>query len=160
MHDDLTLEKWNISCIGSKEKDDFLESIFFTGNGRIGIRGYLPVGRERHPVETGMFCAGIFGELGNGITDIVNLPSPVFDEILFDGKKTKVVGLIQRELDIKKAVLKFCYTLSDGDKSAEVTYERFLPITHPGLIMQRTKIEPLQQMKLTVKSGLSTKSCN
>lgn len=63
----------------------FEESTFFTGNGRMGIRGYLPFWQEKRTFETGLFVAGIFGEIKPGITDFVNLPTPVWGNIECDG---------------------------------------------------------------------------
>lgn len=42
----------------------------------MGIRGYLPFWQEKRTFETGLFVAGIFGEIKPGITDFVNLPTP------------------------------------------------------------------------------------
>ena len=41
MRNDLNLTPWTVSARGSAWKDDFFESIFFLGNGRLGVRGYL-----------------------------------------------------------------------------------------------------------------------
>ena len=39
MRTDLQLSPWSVSGTGNGWDDDFFESIFFLGNGRMGIRG-------------------------------------------------------------------------------------------------------------------------
>lgn len=40
MRNDVRLDGWLLHADGPCQ-DDFLESIFFTGNGRMGVRGYV-----------------------------------------------------------------------------------------------------------------------
>ena len=47
MRTDLQLSPWSVSGTGNGWDDDFFESIFFLGNGRMGIRGYLPMEPDR-----------------------------------------------------------------------------------------------------------------
>lgn len=82
MRTDLCLNGWNISGQRTNWADDFYESVFFLGNGRMGVRGYLPGEPTERPVQRGMYVAGIFGEIKPGITDIVHLPAPNFSAIL------------------------------------------------------------------------------
>lgn len=76
MRQDIILKPWQIELTTNSTGDSFEESTFFTGNGRMGIRGYLPFWQEKRTFETGLFVAGIFGEIKPGITDFVNLPTP------------------------------------------------------------------------------------
>ena len=47
MRTDVKRRGWTISAEGNDLADRFLESVFFTGNGRMGARGYPPaVGRR------------------------------------------------------------------------------------------------------------------
>ena len=86
MRTDLQLSPWSVSGTGNGWDDGFFERIFFLGNGRMGIRGYLPMEPECRPIQKGVYLAGIFGEIKPGITDFVNLPTPVYDSILLDGE--------------------------------------------------------------------------
>ena len=79
MRNDLILTPWLISQKGSGWVDDFCESIFFLGNGRLGIRGYASSEPAPRPIQKGVYVAGIFGEIKPGITDFVNFPTPVCD---------------------------------------------------------------------------------
>lgn len=85
MRQDIILKPWQIELTTNSTGDSFEESTFFTGNGRMGIRGYLPFWQEKRTFETGLFVAGIFGEIKPGITDFVNLPTPVWGNIECDG---------------------------------------------------------------------------
>lgn len=76
MRQDIILKPWQIELTTNSTNDSFEESTFFTGNGRMGIRGYLPFWQEKRTFETGLFVAGIFGEIKPGITDFVNLLPP------------------------------------------------------------------------------------
>lgn len=60
MRTDLQLSPWSVSGTGNGWDDDFFESIFFLGNGRMGIRGYLPMEPECRPIQKGVYLAGIF----------------------------------------------------------------------------------------------------
>ena len=160
MRTDLSLAPWCISGKTASWHDDFFESIFFLGNGRIGIRGYCPGEPDPRPVQKGIYLAGIFGEIKPGITDFVNLPTPVFDEISIDDCPTELGSEIAWELDIHTAIVRARYTLKAAGKSVDVAYSRFLPKDHPGLIMQRMMFAPHEDMALMVCSGIMTDSCN
>ena len=42
MRQDIILKPWQIELTTNSTNDSFEESTFFTGNGRMGIRGSLP----------------------------------------------------------------------------------------------------------------------
>lgn len=82
-------------------QDDFLESVFFTGNGRMGgVRGYAAGDPQPRPVRQGLFLAGMFDEIKPGITDFIHLPTPVWHRILADGRPVAPVGSVRRTLDL------------------------------------------------------------
>lgn len=160
MRNDLILTPWTISAKASGWAEDFYESIFFLGNGRIGIRGYLPWEPDLRPVRKGVYLAGIFGEIKPGITDLVNLPTPVFDRICIDGEEADLSSDMERILDIKEATLTVRCTLQVKEKRLDVEYQRFLPAKQPALIMQRMVFWPHCDMELSVSSGIMQESCN
>ncbi len=160
MRNDLILTPWKISCQGNGWKDEFLESVFFTGNGRMGVRGYLPQEEDPRPVQKGLYLAGIFGEIKPGITDFVNLPTPVWEHVQIDGNSAALASGITRTLDLKAATLTMEYTLRSGEKSIDVTYQRYLPRSRPGLLMQRLKLVPSAGMDISITSGILLDSCN
>ena len=160
MRNDLLLEPWKIYWCGKAKQDDFLERVFFTGNGRMGARGYLPLDRGQCPVQTGIYIAGIFGAIKPGITDFVNLPSPVMDEIYIDGIKAEIEGTLERELNLQNAVLTIKMTICAGKKQAVVCHQRFFSKKQTGCCVQHVEIIPQQAMSLEIRSGIYLTSCN
>lgn len=160
MRNDLVLAPWSIYCKAPGWHNDFYESIFFIGNGRIGIRGYIPGEPELRPIQKGLYVSGIFGEIKPGITDFVNIPTPVFNRIYIDGEEAELASDIERTLDMKAAVLTVQFKLKKKQKYVSVEYQRFLPKEHPSLIMQRLVFTPHEDMRLSISSGIMTQSCN
>lgn len=160
MRNDLHLTPWRVSCQGAQWADDFYESIFFLGNGRMGVRGYVSSEPDRRPVQEGLYLAGIFGEIKPGITDFVNLPTPVYEKIRIDGREAELASGIERVLDMKQATLTMRYCLRSGQKMLDVESQRFLPKEHPALMMQRLVLRPRNDMELSLSSGILLGSCN
>lgn len=160
MRNDLCLTPWTISHTGDGWADDFCESVFFLGNGRMGVRGYLSSEPAPRPVQKGLYLAGIFGEIKPGITDFVNLPTPVRETIRIDGAQTALASPVERVLDLREATLTMRYTLSANGKRLAVTHQRFLPRERPALLLQRLTLIPETDMELAVSSGILTDSCN
>lgn len=160
MRNDLQLTPWVISQTGSGWVDEFCESIFFIGNGRIGIRGYVSSEPVHRPIQKGVYLAGIFGEIKPGITDFVNLPTPVCEKIYIDGTEAELASDIERILNMREATLTMRYALRSGGKTLDVEHQRFLPKEHPALIMQRLVFTPHADMELSVVSGINVDSCN
>ena len=160
MRNDLKLTPWTISHRGPGWADDFCESIFFLGNGRMGVRGYLSSEPAPRPVQKGLYLAGIFGEIKPGITDFVNLPTPVRETILIDGAEPSLAGDVERSLNLQEATLTIWYTLSANGKSLEIQHQRFLPKDHTALLLQRLTLIPSEDMELIVSSGILPDSCN
>ncbi len=160
MRNDLQLTPWVISKKGPDWVDEFCESIFFIGNGRMGIRGYVSSEPSHRPIQKGVYLAGIFGEIKPGITDFVNLPTPVYEKIYIDGAEAELASDIERVLNMREATLTIRYTLRSGTKTLDVDYQRFLPKEHPALIMQRLVFSPNADMSISVTGGVMLDSCN
>lgn len=160
MRTDLQLTPWIISQKGSGWVDEFCESIFFLGNGRIGIRGYASTEPAPRPTQKGVYLAGIFGEIKPGITDLVNLPTPICEKIYIDGVEAELVSEIERVLNMKDATLTLHYTLRSGKKTLDVEHQRFLPKERPALILQRLTLTPSMDMELSISGGILLDSCN
>ena len=160
MRNDLQLTPWTVSCKGSNWADEFYESIFFIGNGRIGVRGYVPAEPSLRPIQKGIYLSGIFGEIKPGITDFVNLPTPISENIFIDGCVAELSSDIERKLDIREATLTMHFSLAYGQKHLDIQYQRFLPKEKPALLMQRMVFTPDEDMEITVSSGIMSESCN
>lgn len=153
MRKDIALHDWLITAQGDID-DAFFESVFFTGCGRMGARGYPAFRPRPRPVDTGLFIAGMFDEIKPGITDFVNLPTPIWHELYIDGMTPEIFGGMARSLDLSCGLVSFKYLLACGEKRLSVVEELFFPIKNPALIMQRLTLEPKADMELSVKSGV------
>ena len=101
MRNDVRLEGWKISAAGAGD-DRFLESVFFTGSGVLGARGYPALRPEPRPLDTGIFAAGMFDTISENtsLTDFVNLPTPIFLTLGHGGAALAPCTPIRRELDL------------------------------------------------------------
>ena len=126
----------------------------------MGVRGYLPFEPDSRPTQQGLFLAGIFGEIKDGITDFVNLPSPVCETLLLNGTTAVLASPIHRTLDLKSASFYADFTLAAGDTRADVRYTRFFPKELPALLMQRFEIHVQSDVELELRSGIHLSSCN
>ena len=159
MRDDLILEPWQIRQPSGCAEDEFSESIFFTGNGRMGVRGYLPCGRAELPVQTGLYVAGVFGEIKPGITDFVCLPTPFCEDYFINGSPVSV-SAVSRTLDLHSALVRFEFSVASPSGSAHVRYERFFHKGRTGLCLQRTVLTAKDAASFRISSGVLLSSCN
>jgi kojibiose phosphorylase len=157
MRKDLILEPWHIKMRSNDWVDDYAETIFFLGNGRIGCRGYIPFEPENRPIQQGLFLAGTFGEIKPGITDFVNLPTPVFDRILINGKPGRLTSEIVRDLDLEHSILTFEFTLND---TIQIKAERFFSSDDVRFMIQRFTIKAPSNVSITIDTGINEESCN
>ena len=160
MRTDLKLTPWTITQTGAGWVDDFCESIFFLGNGRMGVRGYPSSEPQSRPIQKGIYTAGVFGEIKPGITDFVNLPTPVSEKLYIDNVEAELASDVERILNLREASLLMRYTLQAGGKKLSVESRRFLPKEHPALLMQELAVIPEEDMTITVATGILTDSCN
>ncbi|MCL2052645.1 MAG: glycoside hydrolase family 65 protein [Lachnospiraceae bacterium] len=160
MRNDIILGKDKISCQSGKWDEDFHESIFFTGNGRIGMRGYLPCQAEKRPLKSGLYIAGIFEEIKGGITDIVHLPTPVCEEAYLNGEILAVNDGVKRCLDLKNGIFSAEYTLGVGEKRLNVRHERFAALDNLAYIVQRTFLTAEADISFEWRSGISLSARN
>ncbi len=161
MRNDVKLEKWSVSAENRGWTDDFLESVFFTGNGRMGARGYLSLTPDAPPEKTGLYIAGIFGQLKAGITDFVNLPTPIYAQVEADGRPLKSTEEnVRRNLNLHNGLFTAEYTLDCAGKLLRVCEERFFSLCNTGLLVQRITLTPDREMALKISGGIHTACCN
>lgn len=160
MRNDLTLSQWKISTSSGDWHNDFLESVFFLGNGRMGMRGYLPFEEDPRPIQKGMYIAGIYGEIKAGITDLVHMSAPSYVHLEIDHSFAARTSDIRYEMDLQRAVLSAQFTMSADGKNVDILYQRFFPKEHTGLMMQRITCRSEAACTLTLHTGLLTASCN
>ncbi len=154
MNQNVKIENWTLNYSLPGWADDFSESIFFIGNGRMGARGYLshePIGR---PIQRGLFIGGVFGEIKPGITDFVNLPTPIFDNVNIDGYTACLAGPVKKTLDLSTGTFNAEYILEANGKKLLVNYQRFFSPINPALLCQRCLYQAQHPMSLSVNSGI------
>lgn len=137
MRNDIQLNGWHISASGAPG-NPFLESVFFTGNGRMGIRGYSALRPTARPVDTGLFIAGFFDVYKAGLTDFVNLPTPVWETVTLNGQTAHPAEVVL-DLDLSCGKLTISYSMSAGDAEISVVEERLFPLGNPTLLLQRSR---------------------
>ncbi len=155
MREDIRLEGWRIWADGPFQ-DDFLESVFFCGNGRMGVRGYAAGDPCSRPARQGLFAAGMFDEIKPGITDILHLPTPVWHRLTVEGKEPALSGRVRRTLELDKGLLRLEYRLA----ALRVTEERLFDPERPALLGQRLTVESDEPVRVRLESGVYTASCN
>ena len=160
MNNDIKLNKWKISADSHCCTDDFLESVFFTGNGRMGSRGYLSFGQKDYPEKTGLFIAGIFGEIKKGITDFVNLPTPIYSRLQVNGFKDNKISSVRRTLDLHNGKFTADYILKCKNVSLKIKEERFFSLENTGLLVQKITLIPNEDSEIKLYSGVNTLCCN
>lgn len=159
MRNEVSLQDWTIRASGAMQ-DDFLESVFFTGNGRLGVRGYAAGDPRPRPVQQGMFLAGMFDEIKPGITDFIHLPTPVWHHIAANGETLTPAGPVLRALDLSCGTLTLQYRADTPHGTVRVTEERWFDPECPAFLWQRLQVESSTPEDLTVDSGIYSASCN
>ena len=159
MREDIRLNGWQIEADGPL-RDDFLESVFFCGSGRMGVRGYAAGDPRPRPVQQGMFVAGMFDEIKPGITDIIHLPTPVWHKLTVNGEACPPGGSAHRTLDLSAGLLRLTYPLNAPGGTLRVTEERFFDPERPALLSQRLMVESDTPQPVRLESGIFSASCN
>lgn len=160
MRKDIILTPWQIELATKATDDSFEESTFFTGNGRMGIRGYLPFWQERRTFETGLFVAGIFGEIKPGITDFVNLPTPVWGKILCNGQPITLSSPVYSILDMKTGLRTQSFSAKSDGISLDIEHKVFCSMSDPSLLVQRLSFSASHSCNISLSAGIHTTCCN
>ncbi|MCL2034369.1 MAG: glycoside hydrolase family 65 protein [Oscillospiraceae bacterium] len=134
--------------------------MFFIGNGRIGIRGYLPYDSVERPLQSGLYMSGIFEEIKDGITDIVHLPAPIFEDALIAGKSMELEGKVLRSLNLQDGVFQTRYKLAAESKRLSVSHERFVALDNTGYIIQKTKLTAETDVSFEWQTGVTLSARN
>ena len=135
------IEPWSIHR--ESAVDDFGESIFYVGNGFLGVRGFLGSATKLNPQEHGIFRAGLFDFIKPGITDMVQLP---------DTLTLRVLGLkptaVTQTLDMRRGVLIQVWE----SEHATLRFERAVSMADSQLVLQRLTITCKQAGEYTVQA--------
>ncbi len=159
MRNDIKLDGWTLTTSGV-ECDQFLESVFFTGSGRMGSRGCMAFRREERALDAGLFVSGIFDRISGGspITDFVALPSPLWCDLELDGRDAEVCSPVTRTLDLRTGELRFEYAVEAGPHQAKVMERRVFPMDSPGQVFQRFTVK--SDCPASLKLGIDARVSN
>ena len=155
MRTDVVIKGRSLSASGAL-CDRFLESVFFTGNGRMGLRGCALFRPEPRPLDAGLFVAGIFDKLSEhtNLTDFVALPSPKL-EISLGGEAARLCSEVERRLDLDTGELRLDYAVSAGSKSVRVTEKRVFPMDEPDRLHMRVSLDGEGELRLSLDTEIS-----
>ena len=148
----LSYGPWSIEAdLHSASSESFLQSIFFQGNGKYGLRATLP-GDTYTQTNHGMYQGGCFEYIQKGITDMVNLPDPLYLTLDIDKKPISKNGCKQT-LHMHTGILLRRWLLPQ----AEITYERLVSFSSTDFVAHRICIKALStvQIDLTDKMDAS-----
>lgn len=159
MRNDVRLEGWKISAVGAAD-DRFLESVFFTGSGVLGARGYPALRPEPRPLDTGIFAAGMFDTISENtsLTDFVNLPTPIFLTLGHGVTAPAPCTPVRRELNLECGLLSFEYAVEGPNGRVDVREQRFFSLANPDLLFQRVELS--NAAGFTLRAGIDCSSRN
>ncbi len=155
MRTDVVIKGRSLSASGAL-CDRFLESVFFTGNGRMGLRGCALFRPEPRPLDAGLFVAGIFDKLSEhtNLTDFVALPSPRL-EISLGGEAARLCSEVERRLDLNTGELRLDYAVSAGGRAVRVTEKRVFPMDEPDRLHMRVVLDGEGELRLSLDTEIS-----
>ena len=130
---------------------DYTESIFATGNGYLGVRGFSLQKTKARPQEHSVFRSGFFEPVKPGITDMVQLP-----DVLGMVVKDYHPSSFSQSLDLKEGIL--TQRWEEGDLS--VSAERMVSMADRQLICIRMVLLPKSDCELTVNVGMNESVAN
>lgn len=136
------IEDWRISR--AAPVDDFSETIFFTGNGSVGVRGFGAWSRKPAPQAHAVFRAGLFSHIKPGITDMVQLP----DILTLCPTGDVPEGNVRQSLNLATGVL----TQSWDTPQASYQMERAVSMADSQLILQRLTLTARRAQLFTVEA--------
>ncbi|NLV57343.1 MAG: glycoside hydrolase family 65 protein [Clostridiales bacterium] len=121
------ISPWRITRISPV--DDYSETLFSLGNGRLGVRGFPGWRGKDAPQEHAIFRAGFFSAIKPAITDMVQLPDVLTLRPLGEEPDINVL----QELDMRIGVL----TQSWDTPRANLRLERAACMADEQLLLQR-----------------------
>ncbi|MDD4203441.1 MAG: CBS domain-containing protein, partial [Candidatus Omnitrophica bacterium] len=147
-----------------RTKQNFYETIFTLGNGKIGSRGVL----EETPsgCSTGTFFPGVFDSVGAQVTEIVNAPNPINFTIITDGERIGVDTMdvlhYKRILDTRQGIL-FRRTLYKSTYLGKIDYQsyRFFSMEDTSIGMMEVFLKPIDKdIIISVESSVDISTMN
>lgn len=100
MKPNMKISPWSVSARAAV--DGFCESVFFTGNGYLGMRGFAPWQMKSRPNAHALFKAGLFSHISPHITDMVQLP-----DVTMLIPDTQAPETVEQSLDLRTGVVTY-----------------------------------------------------
>ncbi len=147
----------------SPKTSDFIESLFFQGNGHMGARGFPCEDQSLRPHQKGHYMAGVFDQLKQGITDMVNTPNFLGLTVNVGGQPldTASISTFCQKLHLLDGVLTREYVAVFGDKHLQVKFSRFFSLSDVHTAAIRLELMPLDfEGEFTITASIDATSCN
>lgn len=128
---------------------DFYDSIFFQGNGYVGVRGFQDEIDTCEDFQRTTFMNGVYEYIKKDISDMVNTPNffSMNINIISSSKETLPVspadcekGTYSRSLDLSNGVLAKTYRYQAAAGTLDVSTDRFLSMDDVHLAVQRVTL--------------------
>lgn len=147
------------------EISDYLESIFYQGNGYMGARGFPCEDDSDRPYQKGIYMAGVYEFLKENITDMVNMPNFLKLNVSINNEEQPFcqsdISNFTQCLCFSDAVLSREYLLHSGEQELHVKISRFFSLKDVHIAAIRLELTPVNfSGKITCVSSLDTSSCN
>lgn len=130
---------------------DFSESIFFTGNGVLGVRGFSLQTPKESPEDHAIFRAGFFEPVKPGITDMVQLP-----DVLSTVIAGYIPGHIRQTLCLRTGML----TRSWSADGLSVQTEQIVSMADAQLICIRMTLTADSDREVEINAEMNPRVAN
>lgn len=147
------------------ETSDYLESLFYHGNGYMGSRGFACEDLSQRPHQKGIYITGVFDVYKDNITDIVNTPDFLKLYVFFgdsgqDSDSYAITGFTQ-SLSFSDGVFTREYDIQQDGRTMHVKISRFFSLSDVHAAAVRLEITPLNfSGTVSCVSAIDTSNCN
>lgn len=136
----IRIRDWSIETTGLV--NDFCESVFFTGNGYLGVRGFPGWETKKKLQEHAIFKAGLFSHITPKITDMVQLP-----DVMTICPVGHVPQEVHQRLDLKTGEL----IREWQDEDFSFVMKRIASMADRSLLISRLEVHALKFGNLNVQ---------
>ena len=138
---EMKIGPWSISARSAA--DGFCESVFFTGNGYLGMRGFAPWLPKTQPSAHAIFKAGLFSHISPHITDMVQLP-----DVTMLIPDTGAPEAVEQRLDLRSGVVSFSWETT----ALSFRMEKTASMADSQLLLVRLTVKAKEKTSLSLRS--------
>ena len=146
---DIRITDWAVETTGTV--DDFCETVFFTGNGYLGVRGFPGWQGKEKPQDHAVFKAGLFSHITPKITDMVQLP-----DVLTLCPAGHAPAAVKQTLNLKNGVV----TQEWEDGQFRFALKRAVSMADPSLMLARLTVQAKEYGHLIVQAAADAAVAN